>query len=214
MTTIPNLRQLFAATLLIGTAGIASAQDDGLYPAPSAPDASFLRVYAPDRAVVQVDGTRTEAGTDASGLTPYIEIGPGPVAISVGDKSYEITAEANRHYSVLPDAEAGTAALLDDAVARAAGQADLIFYNLSDIPAVDLYVPEVDTVALPAVAAQGNAGVALRAPLTLSFEARDGDTALAAVPPVELLRGTGLTVVLSGKDGEYRAMAETNSYDR
>ncbi len=56
--------------------------------------------------------------------------------------------------------------------------------------------------------------VALKAPLTLDFELRDGTEALATVAAVELKRKTGVTIVLTELDGAYFAAAVPNIYIR
>lgn len=209
------MNRILAATIAAGLTtaltGPAAAQDDGLYPEPSAPDASFLRVMAEPAARVTIDGGRPlEPG--ANGMTPYVEIAPGPVTVSVDARSTTVEAEANRHYTWLPEGAGGEGRLLSDAVTGSAGSADLLFYNLTDLPEVDLHVPEADVVALPAVAAGEGAGAALRAPLTLGFEARADGATLAAAEAVEMRQRTGTSIVLTGTQGEYALRAATNAY--
>jgi alginate O-acetyltransferase complex protein AlgF len=49
----------------------------------------------------------------------------------------------------------------------------------------------------------GAANVALKAPLTLDFEVRDGDKVLASLPAVDLQRRGGVAIVLRGTAGNY-----------
>ena len=197
----------FAAGLaLLG--GAAIAQDDGLYPEPSAPDASFLRVLAPEGGAVAIDGRTLEA--DENGMTAYVEIGPGPVTLSVGGAEATIEAGPNLHYSYVLDDDEGT--LMTDGVTGSPAQADLVFYNLSDIAKVDVFVPSADALALEEVAADASAAVALRAPLILDLELRDGETPIGEVAGVELVRSAATSVVLSGSAGNYVAVSGINTY--
>ena len=199
---------LLAAASLAALAGSAAAQDDALYPAPSAPDASFLRVYVPGDQTVAVGGTTLQPGEN--GLTPYVEIAPGEVVVTVGGQDSTVEAGPNQHYSWIATESEGR--LLTDAVTDSPAQADLIFYNLSDLPAEDVDVPSADAVALAGVAPGQGAGVALRAPLTLDFEFRAGDETKATLAGVEMLRATGTTILLEGGPDAYEAHVESNTY--
>ncbi len=99
-----------------------------------------------------------------------------------------------------------------DAITDSPAQADLIFYNMSDLPAVDVFVPSADAVALAGVAPGQGAGVALRAPLTLDFEFRVGNETKATLGGVEMLRATGTTILLEGGPDAYEAHVESNTY--
>lgn len=187
----------------------AVAQDESLYPDAPAPDASFLRVLVPDDQSVAVDN-QTLQPSDA-GFTPYVEIGPGPVVVSIDGEETSVEAEANTHYTFVASTEA-EGQLLTDGITGSPAQADLVFYNLSDIESADVFVPSADAMALEAVAPGAGAAVALRAPLTLDLEIRGGDQTVAEVAGVELVRSAGTTVVLEGEPGAYEARAELNTY--
>ncbi|ETX26879.1 alginate O-acetyltransferase AlgF [Roseivivax isoporae] len=198
-----------SATLaFLSVAGAAApaalAQDGGLYPDPGAPDASFVRVIAPDTLSATIDGQDVDL-TDA-GVSPYVEVSPGTLVIDGVEDGREVEVGANMHYTFA----GGT--LVEDAVRDSPAQADLLLYNLTDRAGVDLYAVEADTVALQDVASGGHDGVGLKAPLTLTFEVRDGQETLAALAPVDLRRGTGTTVVVSGGAGEVSADAMTSTY--
>ena len=76
-------------------------------------------------------------------------------------------------------------------------------FNLSDKPAVDLFVPAASAVAVKGVAVNSSASVALKAPLTLDLEVRDGDTVLASLAAVDLQRRAGVAIVFRGSAGAY-----------
>lgn len=207
------MTRIFIAVSAALLATAALAQDAGLYPAPSAPDASFLRAHVAPDITVTIDGSqRLEPASN--GMTAYVEISPGTVMIKISGSQQEIVAEANMHYTYLPDAEGGAGRLMQDTVANAPGEVDLLFYNLADLPSVDLYVPDADVVALSQVAAGEGAGVALRAPLTLGFAARTEGVILAGAEAVELRPRTGTSIVLTGTaDDGYTLVTSSNSYD-
>ena len=193
---------------IVFAAGPGAAQDDALYPAPSAPDVSFLRVFVPGDETVAVGGHTLQPGE--SGLTPYLEVAPGPVTISVSGEESTIEAGPNAHYSYI--VAGSEPKLLTDAISGSPTQADLVFYNLSDLQSTEIYVPEADAVAIAGVASGASGEVALRAPLTLDFEVRSEGQPIAEVDGVELVRSAATTVLLKGGPDGYEALAELNSY--
>lgn len=199
----------FAIGLVSATSSL--AQDDGLYPEPSAPDASFLRVYAGPAKNVSIDGGQPLDPT-ATGLTPYTEISPGTVVIRIGPAEHAINAGASAHYTFVPSSSAGEGVLLTDAVTNAPGEADLLFYNFTDLGAVDLFVPKAEVLALSPVGAGLGAGVALRAPLTLGFVARSDGEIIAEAPSVAMRPRTGTSLVVKGSEGSYTMTAAPNVY--
>ncbi|MHA6345156.1 alginate O-acetyltransferase AlgF [Roseivivax sp. CAU 1761] len=204
----------FAFAGLLGTAAAAlaqpaMAQDDSLYPEPSAPDASFLRMILPEDGSAEIDGAKL--APVAGGVTAYTEVAPGTVEIEVGGETATVEVGANQHYTWT--AEGGTPALIEDAVKDSPAQADLLIYNLSQAGEVDLYAVEAETEALSDVAAGGHQGVGLKAPLTLTFEVRQDDRTLAALDPVDLRRGAATTIVVRGAPDAVEASAMDSVYE-
>lgn len=208
MTIRTPVRSLAATGALALLAGTALAQDEGLYPQASAPDASFLRVHVPGDEAVAVGSETLMPGE--SGLTPYVEVAPGPVVVSIDGEETTVETAPNSHYSFVLLKDGGE--LLTDGVTGSPAQADLLLLNLSDLAAVDLFVPSADAVALEDVASGTGAAVALRAPLTIDLVLRDGEQAVAEVTALELVRSGGATVVLTGEAGSYEARATANTY--
>jgi len=202
-------RPLSGAALLVLLAGSALAQDEGLYPEPSSPDAAFLRVLAPGGAAVAVDDQTLLPGE--VGFTPYVEVAPGSVTVSVDGQETTVEPAPNTHYTFVVSGEDG-GELLADGVTGSPAQADLVFYNLSDLDGIDVFVPSADALAVEGVAADAEASVALRAPLSLDLQIRNGEDVLAEVSGVELVRSGSTSVVLSGEAGAYEADAEQNTY--
>ena len=144
----------------------------------------------------------TPMGTSAS---------PAPTPIRLNRASVPSpTTPSNAGFTPIIGAD-GTSTLITDKITRSPAQADVSFYNLSDIALADLYVPQAKAVAIKGVAANSGGSVALKAPLTLDFEVKAGDTVLATVAAVGLVRREGVAIVLSGTAGNYTATVTANS---
>ena len=197
-------------TLLIATclAAPAIAQDGGLYPEPSSPDASFLRVLDADGNGARIGGT--DVTINEAGFTPYVEVQPGTVELDIANVASEFEVGANTHYTVVADDEETT--LIEDGVEDSPAQADLLVYNLAAFEMFDLYAVEADVAAVSDVAPGDHAGVALKAPLTLTFELRQDGETLASLEPMTLERGTGSTVVVTGGAGDAELHAANSTY--
>ena len=144
-------------------------------------------------------------------VTPYVVIdGDREVRLSSGEVSATEAIQPATFYSFVVGAD-GTTALVVDKITRNPAQADVTFYNLSDIASANLYVPQAKAVAIEGVAPSSGGAVALKAPLTLDFEIRDGETVVATVPAVDLKRREGVAIVLSGTEGTYTATVTPNA---
>ncbi len=184
------------------------AQDGGLYEDVPDPSASFVRVVAaaPTNAVID---TKTFDQLDG-GISGYVVVAkPGEIKLVTGVDDATVKVEAGKYYSYVVGAD-GTKTLVPEDITSNPAQAVISFFNLSDLPKVDLYVPAAKAVALPGVPMNGAANVALKAPLTLDFEVRDGDKVLASLPAVDLQRRGGVAIVLRGSAGNY-TVAGSNS---
>lgn len=185
------------------------AQDDKLYEDPADPNASFVRIVAPGETLAVV-GSNTFDNMQA-GVTPYVTMTAGPVSVAVAGLAGEGEISPSSFYSFVTGAD-GALHLLQDVVTNSPAKADLVFYNLSDLPSVDLFVPAAEAMALEDVVQNTSRQVALKAPLTLDFEVRDGATVLADLPAVEMQRRAGVTVVFTGTAGDYSAFSTEIQY--
>jgi alginate O-acetyltransferase complex protein AlgF len=193
---------LFLATGMIGTLP-ALAQDDGLYEDVLDPNASFVRVVAVNLDRAMVDTTLIDQ-MDA-GVSGYVVVNnPGDITIVTGVDESTVKIEAGKFYSFVVGAD-GTGTLVPEDITSSPAQAVVSFFNLSDKPLVDLFVPAAKAVAVSAVAQDASGLVALKAPLTLEFEVREGTAVLASLPAVELKRRAGVAIVFSGSGGAYSA---------
>ncbi len=188
-----------------------AAGDDGLYASVFDPQSSFIRVLAPDQAFAVVGGTRINELD--SGLSAYVNVQPGVVSVAHTGGTTDLTVAPATHYTVVLQQGAAPLVLVDDLKLNPA-KADVSLYNLSTRDEVDLFVPAARAVALKAVPVAGSKSVALKAPLTLDFDFRVGDETLVSVAAVELKRKAGVSVVLTGGNGQYAAAAVSNTYMR
>lgn len=200
------------ALALAMIAAPALAQQDGrLYqPAPD-PNASYVRVIAPDAPFVTIATTAVESGS--GGVSPYVQVEPGKIAVSSAQVTTDLAVDPATYYSVYVDV-AGNVTTKADALTNSPARADLSFYNLTDRDGLDLFVPAAKQAAITGLAAAATRTVALKAPLTLDFEIRAGEDILATLPAVSLERNAGVTIVVTGTAGSYRAVAVDNSFQR
>ncbi len=199
----------FALPLLVATASMAFAQDASLYEDVANPNSSFVRVVDASASVAVIQSASFDRVE--KGVTPYVVIdGETEVRITSGETSATEAIQPATFYSFLVGAD-GTSALVVDKITRNPAQADVTFYNLSDIASADLYVPQAKALAIEGVEPKNGAAVALKAPLTLDFEIRDGETVVATIPAVDLKRREGVAIVLSGTGGTYTATVTPNA---
>lgn len=185
------------------------AQDNQLYKDPADPDASFVRIVAPGETLAVVGGNTFN--DVQGGVSPYVMVMAGPVSVAVGDLAGGGDIPATSFFSFVRGAD-GALHMVQDAITNSPAKADLVFYNLSDLPLVDLYVPSVSAMAITGIAPNTSRQVTLKAPLTLDFEVRNGATTLVALPAITMRRRAGVTVVFSGTDGAYSAYSTENLY--
>jgi hypothetical protein len=209
MTRIPATCSVLA---LIALGSTALAQDASLYEDVANPDSSFVRVVDTKSPVAMIQAVSFDS--IVAGVTPYVVIdGETEVKITAGELSATETVEPATFYSFVVGAD-GSSALVVDKITRNPAQADVTFYNLSDIPSADLYAPQAKAIAIEGVGVNEGGAVALKAPLTLDFEVRDGETVVATVPAVDLKRREGVAIVLSGTGGTYTASVTPNALAR
>ena len=204
------IKASLAAALLLSAAPV-FAQDDGLYDAPVDPNSAFVRVLVPGAAVAVVNGTTIDNVTD--GLSAYVNVQPGDIQVSAGDVAGSVTAEPGAYYTYASTAS-GEPLVVTDQPANDPSKATVYFYNLSDKPSVDLFVPSAKVKALEGVAGDSAKSVALKAPLTLDFEVQADGATVAQVAALDLKRRGGVSIVFSGSGGNYTATAVENAFFR
>ena len=199
----------FSMTLAIALAFPACAQDNGLYEDVPDPNASFIRVVAANltNAVIQ----NTALNEMSSGVSGYVVVNqPGEISITAGVDESKVTVESGKYYSFVVGAD-GTKTLVPEDISSSPAQAVVTVFNLSDLPSVDLFVPAANAVAVKGVAVNSSSSVALKAPLTLDFEVRNGETVLASLAAVDLQRRAGVAIVFRGSAGTYDVTMEPST---
>ena len=199
----------FTLTLAVSVALPALAQDGGLYEDVPDPNASFVRIVGANVTSAVVDSTAF--GDLPSGVSGYVVVPqPGEISITDGVDETKVTVEAGKYYSFVVGAD-GTKTLIAEDISSSPAQAVVTVFNLSDKPAVDLFVPAASAVAVKDVGMNSSSSVALKAPLTLDFEVREGDTVLASLAGVDLQRRGGVAVVFRGTAGTYDVVVQPST---
>lgn len=190
----------------ITAAAAAQAQDAGLYGKVADPNASFVRIVAFDQQSATIGGKPV---APAQGVSPYVNVDPGSVEVSSGGKNAVVKVEPGKYYTMTiePNGER----VFSDIVKNDPAKAQLYLYNLSDIPNVDLFVPAAKALALKGVATGQSKDVALKAPLSLAFEVQRDGVAVADIEPIDIKRKAGYSIVISGTNGQYKAVALENN---
>ncbi len=188
---------------------VSFANDEGLYEDVFDPNSSFVRILAPGESFVSVNGTTVRDLDD--GVSNYVNVMPGDVSVTVSNETLSLSAEPNAHYTIVM-MEGEEPEILTDNITLDPAKSDVTFYNLSGVDGVELFVPAADTSAVTDVSAMTGSSVALRAPLTLDFEVRANGEILASVEQVELVRRSGVSIILTEADDGYAATATSNMY--
>jgi hypothetical protein len=196
-------------TLAVSMALPALAQDGGLYEDVPDPNASFVRIVGANLTNAVVDSTAFSDLT--SGVSGYVVVPQaGEVSITAGVDESKVTVEAGKYYSFIVGAD-GTGRLVAEDISSSPAQAVVTVFNLSDKTSVDLFVPAAKAVAVKGVASNSSSSVALKAPLTLDFEVREGETTLASLAGVDLERRGGVAIVFRGTAGTYDVVMAPSS---
>lgn len=201
-----SLKTFPTACLVAALAASAGAQDAGLYGKAADPNASFVRVVAFDQQSATIAGRPVSPG---QGVSPYVNVDPGSVEVSSGGKNAVVEVEPGKYYTMTIGADGER--LFTDIVKSDPAKAQLYLYNLSDIPNVDLFVPAAKALALKGVAAGQSKDVALKAPLSLAFQAQKDGTAVASIDAIDIKRKAGYSIVITGANGQYKAIALENN---
>ena len=207
---LPHRSPALGAIAAMFMSGAALGQtDNGLYKDVRDPDASFVRLIVPGKN----HGRIASAGVADldNGVSHFVHVEPGEVKVAVEGAESSFTVAPRTVYSVIV-AEDGTPVPLPEKLESNPAKADVSFFNLTDRDGLDLFVPRAKANVAQGIAAGRNDSVAVKAPLTLDFEVKSGDEVLASVPGVELRRKEGVSIIVTGRDGDYRAFAHANAF--
>lgn len=198
---------LSIAVLAVGFSGTTGyAQDAGLYGKAADPKASFVRVVGLDQQPATIGGKPVPP---TQGVSPYVNVDPGSVEVSSGGQSTVMTVEPGKYYTMAMGLNGER--VFSDTVKNDPAKVQLYLYNLSDLKSVDLFVPAAKAIALKSVAAGESKDVALKAPLSLAFEIQKDGAAIAKIETIDLKRKAGYSIVITGANGSYSAIALENN---
>ena len=200
---------LAAVALALFNASAASADDGGLYPAAVDPTSSFVRVVAPGQSFATINGTKIASFVD--GVSAFVNVMPGAIDVVLPSETVAVEVGKSAYYTVIIG-EDGENTVITDNISNSPAKADISFYNLTKTENVTLFVPAADTAAVDDLGSMAAKTVALRAPLTLDFEVRNGADVVAEVSQVALQRGTGVAIVLVENGDGYAASVIPNTY--
>ena len=202
-----NHKSTFSIAVLISGLAVTTgyAQDAGLYGKESDPKASFVRIISFEQPSATIGGAPT---TPTQGVSPYVNVQVGSAEVSSGGKSMVMNVEPGKYYTVTMGQ--GGVRVFSDLVKRDPAKAQLYLYNLSDLSSVDLFVPAAKAVALKDVAVGKSKDVALKAPLSLAFEIQHDGAAVASTETIDLKRKAAYSIVITGANGRYSAVALEN----
>lgn len=207
-----NLLTLSAMGLLalLPLSTVATADDGGLYEKPLDPNSAFVRVIAPQSSSASVNNSAFDQLK--AGVSPYVAVAPGEIAVAAGNGEGKVTAEAGKFYSaVLAE---GKMVTIEDDMTKNPAKATLTLYNLTERKDLDVFVPQAGANAVTDVESGGSKSVALRAPLNVDLVVREGDAELAKLDKVEFKRLAGVTIVVTGAGEQVSAVAVPSTIAR
>lgn len=200
-----NQRILTSALLaLLVSASCAAAGDDGLYDAPPPPDSAYLRILNGTDSTPSLDVKIAGKGLSVRQheASPYMLVKSGDVDVAGPKPLGKFNLAAGGFYTVATTPQ-GESKLFTDKPLGNPAKARVFFYNMTDKPDVDLYVPSASKNAVEDVAPSGSQSVELKAPLQLDFVARTEDAELARFDAVSLKRRSSVTFAVFGSNGKY-----------
>ena len=197
-----------AAALAFGE--VARADDGGLYGKPLDPNSAFVRVISPGSAIASVSSSSFSQLAD--GVSPYVAVEPGEIAVSASSGQGNVSAAAGKFYSAI-FTDNGVVTIEDD-MTKNPSKATLSLYNLTEKADIDLFVPQAGAEAVSDVDSGASKSVALRAPLNVDLVVREGDKEIAKLDKVEFKRLAGVTVVVTGTGDKVDAIAVPSTISR
>lgn len=202
---------IFAFIVLLCSLRFLSAGDDGLYENLFPAESGFIRFIGTEGQVAVVNGTRVEIPTNR--ITDYQNVPVGLAKIHHGSARLEVEIHAQTHLSAMIMSD-GSLRVFEETIVAHPGKSDVLFINMSDQKDLTLFVPEAEAALFEGITTYESRAIAIRAPLSLSFQVRQGDTVLGTLAPVSLRRKEGLTIVFSETEGRETITAVRHGYAR
>jgi hypothetical protein len=204
-----TLTLVFVAPFL-AAAQPAAADDGALYAKPIDPQSAFVRVIAPGSSIASVKSSSFNQLT--GGVSPYVAVAPGDVSVSSSFGQTNVAAKAGKFYSAVLTATGDVT--VEDDMTKNPAKATLTFYNLTERPELDLFVPQAGADAVSDVTSGASKSVALRAPLNVDLVVREGEKELAKIGKVEFKRLAGVAIIVTGTGDAITAVAVPSTIAR
>jgi alginate O-acetyltransferase complex protein AlgF len=180
---------------LISLSGLALAQDtQGLYAPAPPPDSAFVRLLNTTATPLSATLGGKAATAPKAGISTYLVIPQGSVALKVGTVNVSLPVVAGKFYSAVWTGK--TFKLMVDSSADDRAKALLTVYNLSKAPALDLKTADGKLSVISGVkpGASGNRAVN---GITVDLAAFNGAKAVATFKGVALERGNAYAIVVT-----------------
>jgi hypothetical protein len=189
----------------------AHAGEEELYaPVPPA-DSSFIRVVnltdTPD-AQTKIDDATIPPGME-NAVSEYVVIKAGERSFHFNDKKEPVSIEAGQYYTIAVSGD-GSVKVFKDALIKDPAKAVIYFYNLSDAADATLTAPSHNTAIFEKVAANDSKSREINA-VTFGLKATAKGKDAGTVDEVELKRGRGTSLFLTGPEGNYKFFSVQNT---
>lgn len=205
------MKKLFVLLAFLLLPLSATAGEEALYaPVPPA-DSAFVRtVNAGDDSVppVRLDGSAFPAG-EQKAVSDYAVIKQGEHVLTIGEENQPITIDAGQYYTVVVLKD-GAVKILKDALIENPAKATIYFYNLSDAAAATLEVPSYKATIFENIAVGEGASREINAVSGFSLAVKADGKDAGKIDGIELKRQQGISVFLTGTEGQYKVFAVTN----
>ncbi len=196
-----------------------NASDKELYdPAPPA-DAAFVRIIdttantaKPAYKSAIINGKTFEIKETEITISPYQIVLAGEHSINAGNSiADKISIEAGKYYTIAINGnpQGQKTKVFDDMLMENPAKCYLYFYNLSSAPTASLFSPKHKANIVADVVSNDSGARAVNA-LTLDLSVLSSDKTVETFASTELVRKTGITIVLSGSDDNYKAILTKN----
>ena len=189
----------------------AYAGEEELYaPLPPA-DSAFVRVVnltSTPEAKITIDEAAIPAGNE-NAVSEYVVIKEGARSLNFNEKKDPVTIEAGQYYTIAVLSD-GSVKTFKDVLIEDPAKAVIYFYNFSDAAEATLMAPSHNTAIFEKVAADDSKSREINA-VTFGLKATVKGVDAGSVDEVELKRGWGTSLFLTGAEGNYKLFSVQNT---
>jgi alginate O-acetyltransferase complex protein AlgF len=202
---VTDMKYLIAAGLI--SAGSALAQDtQGLYAPAPPPDSAFVRLINASGIPLSATLGAKAATAPKSGISTYVVIPQGMVAVKSGSTTVKLPVSAGKFYSAVWNGK--TFKLMIDSNADDRAKALLLVYNLSKAGALDLKTADGKLSVVSGIK-PGESGNRAVNGITVDLAAFSGAKAVATFKGVSLERGNAYAIVVTDSGSSFTVSSTT-----